>query len=181
MMEDQSPLDHRVEEMDQDYLARFTGGYLHDRGAPQDIVDTSTFHLRDVFETLVKASTELNQFEQQPPTFTKPSRHDQRCRLCRKIRIQTGSQRESFKHYKYFDLKVSASRGCPVCRYLFNEVALDTIVESDEAPLTVVLHDDLMTVADYTGRLVRFEFVTNSGRSNHASSMMYTTLIRLYR
>jgi hypothetical protein len=52
-----------------------------------------------------------------PLTIYKPDRSDSRCRLCKQLSIDATWQ--SIEHYTYLNLKISASRGCHVCRFLY--------------------------------------------------------------
>jgi len=98
----------------------------------------------------------------QEPTLLVPFSKDNRCRNCRQIR--TSEKRRTFSHHKYFDLKISASRGCPICKFLFHEVAEKSPAHNLDKKLVIICEQDEVLLSDYIGRPRRFEIVTWTSR-----------------
>lgn len=99
------------------------------------------------------------------PALMVPFRSDMRCASCRPV----GSKFLHTSSFTYLSLKLSASRGCPLCRFLFVEVAAQSRHQSQDQSrnLRFCMTSDMhqMTLVDFAATSWVFEIYRTTGKN----------------
>lgn len=105
----------------------------------------------------------------QPPTFLYPIRQNECCANCSMIPFAETVLRNGFKHYNFITLRVSASRGCPVCRFFYQEAAtqpyLHNMEQNQDVRMKVFQTGQIIEVIDFSFKSKRFELYQRRGMS----------------
>jgi hypothetical protein len=111
----------------------------------------------------------------QPPTFLYPIRQNECCAKCSMIPYTETVSRYEFKHYNFITLRVSASRGCPVCRFFYQEVAiqphLHSMEQNQDVRMKVIQRGQIIEVIDFSFKSKLFELYQRRGMSQSWGSL----------
>jgi hypothetical protein len=112
----------------------------------------------------------------EPPVLLAPIRPDRRCARCREIVPQSY---ETFLHRDFRTLRISADRGCSICRFLYDEVAfepyLQDIEPSRETKLRLIGHGQKFEVINFSLKSKFFEFYQRRGLSRNLLPLLHPT------
>jgi hypothetical protein len=77
--------------------------------------------------------------------------------------MDPSTQPRRIEHHKYLNLKISAARGCPLCQFLYAEIASQSKDQNMSQRLVLAPSSEMLSVIDFTSTMMNFEVFSALG------------------